>query len=1398
MNIIFQLIFPLSLSFTPAMAKAAAAAASPGGLPFAATATVPYVLGPGETTLSVAKRYNLTLEELKKLNQLRGFSNAFSALGAGDEIEVPRSSAALFNSSIPTQSSSQAEDKLARGAQTAGSLLAGGNTGGAAADLARSRVVGGAGQAGAQWLNQFGTARVQLNADSDFRFTNSAADLLVPLRDSERSTLFSQLGVRNNDQRNTLNLGMGVRTEKDGWLYGANTFYDYDMTGNNRRLGVGAEAWTDYFRLSANSYFGLTDWHQSRDFADYNERPANGFDVRAQAWLPSYPQLGGSLMFEQYRGNEVALFGKDNRQKDPYALTAGINYTPIPLFTVGAEHRTGKGGANDSSLNFQLNYRLGESWRSHIDSSNVGPSRTLAGSRYDLVDRNYNIVLDYQRRELIRLALPAQITGLAGTTLTLTADVTAEHGLDRVDWDSASLLAHGGRIKQLSPQAITVVMPAYQGTPGADNTYRINAIAYDSRGNASNRAVTTVNVTAPEIITLASLAIEDNNAVADGQAAIRVRARVIDGNGNPVPGETVTFSAESSATVLSPTMVSDDEGFTETAITSRTAGPVTARASVTGASQQAAITFVPGGVDQTLSRLDVITTGNKAADGIDAHQVRLSVRDANDNPIGGQAVSFTADNKAQVIALEGDQTAEDGTLTANVITGQAGTTKVTATIGTVTTSAVEMKFTAGKASEANTLVKVLTQGDKIAGLETHQVQVTARDAQDNPVAGVAVKWVAAGAQLSIPGGETGEDGTLMVEVGGMRAGTVIVSAALPGFTKASDHMSFIAGAASEIHSAIEVLTTGDKIVGDGHRLKVRVRDANNNPIAGQAVAFASDSLGATLSSPGGDTAADGTIEVGVTSTQAGRVTVNATVAGFTLTSDGMNFVAGAAAENTTSVELVTTGDKVAGDSDGHRVKVTVRDANNNPIGGQAVTFAALSPDVALSIHEGNTAADGTLEVGVTSTRPATVVINATVAGFTKTSTGMIFVAGAAAENTTSVELVTTGDKVAGDSDGHRVKVTVRDANNNTIGGHAVTFATLSPAAVLSSTGGDTAADGTIEVDVTSTQPGMVVVNATVAGFTKDSDGMNFIDALGTLSFDVLRNRSLDNGTESNQVQLLAADRHGAGMAGKSVTFSVSNGATLTSPATAVTDENGKASISFTNTLGGIATVTAAVDGVVATQDTIFLALRTVSSVSPVLNPHDFGPTSGFPKVGFDPGPYIGTSKPRFQINPTGTIADNAGLTWSTSHALAAPIDANGIVTINADPGSQVTLIARGDQYYYTYKFTISKWLTYYAPPGTQRFTWDETQTLCVNNGKSMLRVADLTSGVNQRAVGSLFGEWGWRPGGWPAGEATETNSEGLWTTDGGFNGRQVVSLWNGAQVVGNTYGFRYRDAGCKK
>lgn len=41
----------------------------------------------------------------------------------------------------------------------------------------------------------------------------------------------------------------------------------------------------------------------------------------------------------------------------------------------------------------------------------------LAGSRYDLVERNNNIVLEYRKSEVIRIALPERIEGKGGQTV---------------------------------------------------------------------------------------------------------------------------------------------------------------------------------------------------------------------------------------------------------------------------------------------------------------------------------------------------------------------------------------------------------------------------------------------------------------------------------------------------------------------------------------------------------------------------------------------------------------------------------------------------------------------------------------------------------------------------------------------------------------------------------------------------------------------------------------------------------------------------------------------------------------------------------------------------------------------------------------------------------------------
>ncbi|WP_410962513.1 inverse autotransporter beta domain-containing protein, partial [Salmonella sp. SAL4358] len=86
-------------------------------------------------------------------------------------------------------------------------------------------------------------------------------------------------------------------------------------------------------------------------------------------------------------------------------------YTPVPLITLGAEQRQGQSGKSDTRLTLNMNYHLGVPWRAQVAPTAVAAMRSLAGSQYDLVERNNNIVLEYRKKEIVRLKTADLVTG---------------------------------------------------------------------------------------------------------------------------------------------------------------------------------------------------------------------------------------------------------------------------------------------------------------------------------------------------------------------------------------------------------------------------------------------------------------------------------------------------------------------------------------------------------------------------------------------------------------------------------------------------------------------------------------------------------------------------------------------------------------------------------------------------------------------------------------------------------------------------------------------------------------------------------------------------------------------------------------------------------------------------
>lgn len=533
---LIQVLFPLTVAFTPVML---ARADEPQYLSAGNVSTL--TLGAGETVQDVAKRYNLSLSELKKINQFRIFSRPFEQLSAGDDIDVPVNKSGQEKPSTPpdTEQTDAIERWLASGGSDLGSSLSGRNHS-TLSDFAKNRVrstaVSASQAAVDAWLNQFGTAKIQFGVADDLSLSESAIDMLFPLYDSPNVLWFIQTGGRYAGQRTTLNAGTGLRYFKGNWMYGVNTFFDNDITGHNRRLGFGAELWTDYLQFSGNVYYGLTDWHASRDIEDYDERPADGFDISASGWLPAYPQLGGKVKYEQYYGNEVALVSRDSRQQNPRAITAGIEYTPVPLVTLSSEYRM-SGGKDDMQFNLQFKWMPGVSLASQLSPDSVAAGRILAGSRLELVERNNNIVLDYKKQEVIKLVLPDIVHGVEGSTQALSVSVTSKYGLDRIDWLLPDgFVAAGGALKESSKGVWQMTIPVWQVEDA--NEYEITGTAWDQKGNASRPVRMKVSVERKHVDASRSVLYQESSGyfAADGKTSRKIILKALDENGAPVTG----------------------------------------------------------------------------------------------------------------------------------------------------------------------------------------------------------------------------------------------------------------------------------------------------------------------------------------------------------------------------------------------------------------------------------------------------------------------------------------------------------------------------------------------------------------------------------------------------------------------------------------------------------------------------------------------------------------------------------------------------------------------------------------------------------------------------------------------------------------------------------------------
>lgn len=281
------------------------------------------------------------------------------------------------------------------------------------------------------------------------------------------------------------------------WLVGYNTFYDNLLDENLQRAGFGAEAWGEYLRLSANFYQPFAAWHEQT--ATQEQRMARGYDLTARMRMPFYQHLNTSVSVEQYFGDRVDLFNSGTGYHNPVALSLGLNYTPVPLVTVTAQHKQGESGENQNNLGLNLNYRFGVPLKKQLSAGEVAESQSLRGSRYDNPQRNNLPTLEYRQRKTLTVFLATPPWDLKpGETVPLKLQIRSRYGIRQLIWQGdTQILSLTPGAQANSAEGWTLIMPDWQNGEGASNHWRLSVVVEDNQGQRVSSNEITLTLVEP-------------------------------------------------------------------------------------------------------------------------------------------------------------------------------------------------------------------------------------------------------------------------------------------------------------------------------------------------------------------------------------------------------------------------------------------------------------------------------------------------------------------------------------------------------------------------------------------------------------------------------------------------------------------------------------------------------------------------------------------------------------------------------------------------------------------------------------------------------------------------------------------------------------------------------------
>ena len=1191
--LVTQLAFPMAAA-AQGVINAATHLQVPAQIAIANANTVPYTLGALESAQSVAERFGISLAELRKLNQFRTFARGFDNVRQGDELDVPAQVSEKKLTPPPGNSSDNLEQQIASTSQQIGSLLAEDMNSEQAANMARGWASSQASGVMTDWLSRFGTARITLGVDEDFSLKNSQFDFLHPWYETPDNLFFSQHTLHRTDERTQINNGLGWRHFTPTWMSGINFFFDHDLSRYHSRAGIGAEYWRDYLKLSSNGYLQLTNWRSAPELDnDYEARPANGWDVRAEGWLPAWPHLGGKLVYEQYYGDEVALFDKDDRQSNPHAITAGLNYTPFPLMTFSAEQRQGKQGENDTRFAVDFTWQPGSAMQKQLDPNEVAARRSLAGSRYELVDRNNNIVLEYRKKELVRLTLTDPVTGKSGEVKSLVSSLQTKYALKGYNVEATALEAAGGKVVTTGKD-ILVTLPPYRftSTPETDNTWPIEVTAEDVKGNFSNREQSMVVVQAPTLSQKdSSVSLSTQTLSADSHSTATLTFIAHDAAGNPVIGLVLSTRHEGVQDItLSDWKDNGDGSYTQILTTGAMSGTLTLMPQLNGvdaAKAPAVVNIISVSSSRTHSSIKIDKDRYLSGNPI---EVTVELRDENDKPVKEQKqqlnTAVSIDNVKPGVTTDWKETAD----------GVYKATYTAYTKGSGLTAKLLMQNWNEDLHTAGFIIDANPQSAKIATLSAsnngvlanenaaNTVSVNVADEGSNPINDHTVTFaVLSGSATSFNNQNTAKtdvNGLANFDLKSSKQEDNTVEVTLENGVKQTLIVSFVGDSST---AQVDLQKSKNEVVADGNdsaTMTATVRDAKGNLLNDVKVTFNVNSAEAKLSQTEVNSH-DGIATATLTSLKNGDYRVTASVSSGSQANQQVNFIGD---QSTAALTLsVPSGDITVTNTAPQHMTATLQDKNGNPLKDKEITFTVPN-DVAsrFSISNGGkgmTDSNGVAIASLTGTLAGTHMITARLANSNVSDAQpMTFVAD---KDRAVVVLQTSKAEIIGNGvDETTLTATVKDPFDNVVKNLSVVFRTSPADTQLSLNARNTNENGIAEVTLKGTVLGVHTAEAILLNGNRDTKTVNIApDASNALvTLNIPAQQVVTNNSDSVQLTATVKDPSNHPVAGITVNFTmpqdVAANFILENNGIAITQANGEAHVTLKGKKAGTHTVTA--------------------------------------------------------------------------------------------------------------------------------------------------------------------------------------------------------------------------------